>query len=150
MRALLALTITDLTGGPRALALTVKLLPVLRDFWKWGKLGTLLRVHVGNNCFMLGYVHADQTHLYRVGSDKTHAVQNTVTPMFSTVFLACGHSCRRCCMRKVTLLPHTSKLLFLALSVISFLFVSQISWETLNGFMQNSRGRRVWPSIERV
>jgi len=41
------------------------------------------------------------------------------------------------------LLPHGSKVLFLELSV-SFLFVTQISPERLNGFAPNSQGRRVW------
>ena len=35
------------------------------------------------------------------------------------------------------------KVLFLALSV-TFLFVNQLSREPLNGFAQNSQGRRVW------
>ena len=39
-------------------------------------------------------------------------------------------------------LPHTSKVLFLALSVT--LFVPRISLKPLNGFEPNSQGRRVW------
>jgi len=44
------------------------------------------------------------------------------------------------------LLPHASKVLFLALSVtfFVFLFVTQISLERMNGFAPNSQGKRVW------
>jgi len=46
------------------------------------------------------------------------------------------------------LLPHASKVLFLALSVISFV-VNQISGERLNAFAQNSQGRRLWSLTRR-
>jgi len=36
------------------------------------------------------------------------------------------------------------KVLFLVPSVCGFLFVYEITQETLNGFVQNSDGRRVW------
>jgi len=49
----------------------------------------------------------------------------------------------------VSILPHTSKVLFLALAVMFFFvfffwFVTHISRERLNGFAPNSQGRRVW------
>jgi len=47
------------------------------------------------------------------------------------------------------LLPHASKVLFLALSV-TCLFVPQISREPVNGFAPNSHWRRVGPSLGRV
>jgi len=48
-------------------------------------------------------------------------------------------------------LPHTSKVLVLALSVTFLfrLFVCEISPEPLNGFVPNSQGRRVW-SLRRM
>jgi len=43
----------------------------------------------------------------------------------------------------ITARSELRKVLFLALSV-TFLFMNQISPEPLNGFAQNSHGRRVW------
>jgi len=42
---------------------------------------------------------------------------------------------------------HRTKVLFLAPSVCSFLFVYEICREPLNGFAQNSHGRRVWSLV---
>ena len=64
--------------------------------------------------------------------------------------IRCIYSCITSCRRHRTeCLPQASKVLFLALSVISYCcffysFVTQISRERLNGFAPNSQGRRVW------
>jgi len=50
-----------------------------------------------------------------------------------------------------SLLLHANKVLFLVLSVTCFfLFVTQISWERLNGFMPNSREDMIRPALRRV
>jgi len=43
----------------------------------------------------------------------------------------------------ITTRSELHKVLFLVLSV-TFLFVYEISWEPLNGFVPNSHGRRIW------
>jgi len=44
----------------------------------------------------------------------------------------------------ITALSELRKVLFLAPSVCGFLFVNEMSLETMNGFAPNSHGRCVW------